>query len=656
MSIGKKQFELSAFLGSLLFIAVIALGIFQFAHVLPKGTLPVSSIINVSADLSCMALGYVLFICSVVDKQKNEANLNIYLLLLFSCFNAAFLDEVCWIVDDKPAMIELNMAANTLYFMGAPVMAFLFWRYVVSYLEVAPEKIRKYNNFLAAGLVIAILMRLFNPLFGHYFTITADGHYQRGNLYLLSNLYAYFTILLTLALVFRARKKFKRYQVVTLFLYAFFPLVIGVVSVFTFGLSLTSPVIMLVLLLMYCVLNVIQSRERSISDSELQMANAIQEGMLPHIFPPYPERSEFDLYASMTAAKEVGGDFYDFYMPDSDHLVVTIADVSGKGIPAALMMMVTKTLIKNRGLTDFEDCSKILSTVNDQLCENNDISMFVTIWVGVLTISTGEFRYANAGHEYPAIKRANGKFELIKERHSPPIGCMEGIPYKEHKTKLEPGDIIYVYTDGVTEANNSKNELFGESRMLDALNLPNDGDLLVLESNIKDSIDAFIEGTPQFDDITMLSMKYNGPQAAEGTGDATMKQLKVKADTSELDKVLTFADAILEELGCSPKAQMQIDIAIEEIFVNIAHYAYPEGEGDAVISVGADTAAGGVQIVFEDEGIQYDPLQNEDPDITLSAEDRPIGGLGIFMVKKSMDEVSYEYKDGKNCLTIKKNI
>ena len=135
-----------------------------------------------------------------------------------------------------------------------------------------------------------------------------------------------------------------------------------------------------------------------------------------------------------------------------------------------------------------------------------------------------------------------------------------------------------------------------------------------------------------------------------------MKQIKVKADTAELDNVLSFADAILEELGCSVKAQMQIDIAIEEIFVNIAHYAYPEGEGDAVISVGADTAAGGVQIVFEDEGIQYDPLQNEDPDITLSAEDRPIGGLGIFMVKKSMDDVSYEYKDGKNRLTIKKNI
>ena len=520
MSIGKKQFELSAFLGSLLFIAILVMGIVQFADVMKAGTLPQVSVINVAADLSCMALGYVLFICSVVDKSKNEANLNNYLLLLFSCFNAAFLDEICWIVDGDPAKAEINLAANTLYFMGAPVMAFLFWRYVVTYLNIEPARIRKYNLILVAGLVAAVVMRITNAYFGHYFTITADGHYRRGDLYLLSNLYAYFAILLTLALVFRARKRFKKYQVVILFLYAFFPLVIGIVSVFTFGLSISSPVIMLVLLLMYCVLNVIQSRERSVSDSELQMANAIQEGMLPHIFPPYPDRREFDLYASMTAAKEVGGDFYDFYMPDKDHLVMTIADVSGKGIPAALYMMVTKTLLKNRGLTDFDSCARILMTVNEQLCENNDIAMFVTVWLGVLDLTTGELRYANAGHEYPAIKRRGGRFELIKDRHSPPLGCMEGIPYREQTTKLNPGDIIYVYTDGVTEASNSKDELFGEARMLDALNMPNDEDLLILESNIKDSIETFIDGNPQFDDITMLSMKYNGPMSPEGTGDA----------------------------------------------------------------------------------------------------------------------------------------
>ena len=655
MSIGKKRFNISALLASLFFILCIVLGIIKFVIVLRTGSLPLTSIINISADISCMALGYVLFICSVVDKSRNEKNLNNYLLLLFTCFCSAFLDEVCWLVDGDLSQIYLNTVANTFYYMGAPVMAFMFWRYVVSYLGLDHKKLNRFNFVLGGGLIGAVVMRLANPLFGYYFSILADGHYQRGPWYLLSNLYAYTTMILTLILVFMARKRFKTYQIVTLYLYAFFPLAVGILTVFTYGLSLSSPVIMLVLLLMYCVLNVIQNRERSISDNELKMANTIQENMLPHIFPPFPERKEFDLHASMNAAKEVGGDFYDFYMPDEDHLVITIADVSGKGIPAALMMMVTKTLIKNRGLSDYNDCSKILSSVNNQLCEANDVNMFVTVWIGVLKISTGELRYANAGHEYPAIMRAGGKFELIKEHHSPPIGCMEGIPYKEKRLQLNPGDIIYTYTDGVTEANNTAKELFGEKRMLEALDLPCDGDVAVLDQNVKDSIDKFSGGVEQFDDITMLCIKYNGVQETHDKRSNSMKQLKVTADVSELDKVLAFADGILEEAGCSAKAQMQIDVAIEEIFVNIAHYAYPSGSGEATIYIETDPSSKNAMITFEDEGVPYDPLKKEDPDITLSVEDRPIGGLGIFMVKKSMDDVSYEYSDGKNRLTIRKS-
>jgi anti-sigma regulatory factor (Ser/Thr protein kinase) len=654
MPISKKQFQVSAFLASFFFISVIGIGMFKFDIARATGTLPVLSVINISADLCSMAFGYVLFIISVIDRSHNEKNLNNYLLLLFTCFSSAFLDEVCWIVDGDLSQIYLNVVANTLYFMGAPVMAFLFWRYVVSYLGVDNPGIKRFNVILSCGLLIAVIVRLLNILFGYYFFIKPDGHYQRGDYYIFSNLYAYATMVLTLVLVYLARKRFKKYQIVILYMYAFFPLAIGILSVFTFGLSLSSPVIMLVLLLMYCILTVIQSRERSVSDNELQMANAIQEGMLPHIFPPYPERTEFDLYASMNPAKVVGGDFYDFYMPDADHLVVTIADVSGKGIPAALMMMVTKTLLKNRGLSDFDDCSKILTSVNNQLCENNELDMFITVWVAVLTLSTGELRYANAGHEYPAIKRKDGKFELIKERHSPPIGCMENINYKEKSIMLNPGDIIYVYTDGVTEANNRNHELFGEKRMLEALDLPCNGDMILLNKNIRDSINAFIDGSQQFDDITMLNLKYNGP-CNSGKAENEMKQLKVKADVSELDQVLSFADTVLEEMDCPAKVQMQIDIAVEEIFVNIAHYAYPDGEGEAVISIDSDKEAKSVSILFEDQGTPYDPLQNEDPDITLSADDRPIGGLGIFMVKKSMDDVSYEYKDGKNRLTIKKN-
>ena len=654
MPISKKQFRVSAFLASFFFIFVIVLGMFKFDMARAAETLPVLSVINISADLCAMALGYVLFIISVIDRSHNEKNLNNYLLLLFTCFSSAFLDEVCWIVDGDLSQLYLNVIANTLYFMGAPVMAFLFWRYVVSYLGVDNPGIKRFNIFLSCGLLIAVIVRLLNITFGYYFYIKPDGHYQRGDYYIFSNLYAYATMVLTLVLVYLARKRFKKYQIVILYMYAFFPLAIGILSVFTFGLSLSSPVIMLVLLLMYCILTVIQSRERSISDNELQMANAIQEGMLPHVFPPYPERTEFDLYASMNPAKVVGGDFYDFYMPDTDHLVVTIADVSGKGIPAALMMMVTKTLLKNRGLSDFDDCSKILTSVNNQLCENNELDMFITVWVAVLTLSTGELRYANAGHEYPAIKRQDGKFELIKERHSPPIGCMENITYKEKSIMLYPGDIVYVYTDGVTEANNRNHELFGEKRMLEALDLPCNGDMILLNKNIRDSINAFIDGSQQFDDITMLNFKYNGP-CKSGKAGNEMKQLKVKADVSELDQVLSFADTVLEEMECPAKVQMQIDVAVEEIFVNIAHYAYPSGEGEAVIGIDADKEAKSISIRFEDQGTPYDPLQNEDPDITLSADERPIGGLGIYMVKKSMDDVSYEYKDGKNILTIKKN-
>ena len=511
MAVDKKKYRAGAILATVFFISVIAIGIAYFSKGLRTEQLPLSSIIKISSDLFSMALGYILFVCSIVDLSDNEENLNYYLLMIFTCFVSTFTDEICWLVDGKPELTFLNGMANTIYYMGAPVLAFLFWRYVVSYLEIAKERIRKYNIGFAAGLATAVLLRVLNVAFGFYFYIDPDGVYHRGSLYIFSNLYTYSTIILTIILVVIARKKFKRYQVVILFLYAFFPLVVGLVSVFSYGLSLTSPVIMLVLLMMYCVLNVVQNREKSISDRELQMANTIQEGMLPHVFPPYPDNPEFDLHATMIPAKEVGGDFYDFYMPDDDHLVVTIADVSGKGIPAALMMMVTKTLIKNRGFTDYMDCSKILYAVNEQLSENSDLDMFVTAWVAVLTLSTGELRYANAGHEYPAIKRKGGRFELLKDRHAPPLGCMEGIPYSEQKTKLDPGDTLFVYTDGVTEATNTHNVLFGEKRMLEALN-KDFNSMQGLLDNVKAGIDEFIGSAEQFDDLTMLSVRYNGKE------------------------------------------------------------------------------------------------------------------------------------------------
>ena len=199
MPISKKQFRVSAFLASFFFIFVIVLGMFKFDMARAAETLPVLSVINISADLCAMALGYVLFIISVIDRSHNEKNLNNYLLLLFTCFSSAFLDEVCWIVDGDLSQLYLNVIANTLYFMGAPVMAFLFWRYVVSYLGVDNPGIKRFNIFLSCGLLIAVIVRLLNIMFGYYFYIKPDGHYQRGDYYIFSNLYAYATMVLTLS-------------------------------------------------------------------------------------------------------------------------------------------------------------------------------------------------------------------------------------------------------------------------------------------------------------------------------------------------------------------------------------------------------------------------------------------------------------------------
>lgn len=383
--------------------------------------------------------------------------------------------------------------------------------------------------------------------------------------------------------------------------------------------------------------------------AELNVATQIQADMLPSIFPAFPERSEFDIYATMNPAKEVGGDFYDFFLVDDDHLAMVMADVSGKGVPAALFMVIAKTLIKNRALMG-DSPAEILHNVNEQLCEGNEAELFVTVWLGILEISTGKGMAANAGHEHPVIRRGDGSYELVVYRHSPAVATMEGLRFREHEFEMHPGDSLFVYTDGVPEATNASDELFGSDRMLAALNKNPKAEPSELLCTVKEEIEQFVGDAPQFDDITMLCLSYIG------SGGTEVSELKVDAKTEKLDEVLAFVDGHLEELECPVKTQMQIDIAVEELFVNIAHYAYGEGSGDALIRVETQKDPKSIRITFVDQGTPYDPLKREDPDITLSAEERKIGGLGIFMVKKSMDEVSYEYKDGSNMLTIQKNL
>ena len=243
--------------------------------------------------------------------------------------------------------------------------------------------------------------------------------------------------------------------------------------------------------------------------AELNVATQIQADMLPRIFPPFPDCTELDVFATMRPAKEVGGDFYDFFFVDDKHIALVMADVSGKGVPAALFMVIAKTLIKNRAQMGGTP-AEILKDVNETLCEGNEAALFVTVWLAIIDITTGKGFEANAGHEHPAIKRNGGKFELVKNKHSIAVATMEGVNFRQNEIELFPGDRLFVYTDGVAEATNSDNVLYGTDRMLDCLNSCIDASIADVLKNVQSDIDDFVGEAPQFDDITMLCFDYYG--------------------------------------------------------------------------------------------------------------------------------------------------
>ena len=256
-----------------------------------------------------------------------------------------------------------------------------------------------------------------------------------------------------------------------------------------------------------------QKREQEQIVRELSMAKQIQESMLPHIFPPFPDREEVDLYAAMDPARDVGGDFYDFSYIDEDHLCLVIADVSGKGIPGAMFMMFSKRIIEDSA-RQVHSPAEILAKTNEALCDSNQAEMFVTVWLGILEISTGKLTAANAGHEFPAIRRGNGCFELYKDRHGFVLGGMKGVRYRDYEIQMLPGDKLFVYTDGVPEATAADGEMFGTDRMIAALNTCADGSPANILAGVRNSVDAFVGNAEQFDDLTMMCMVYWGPRVS----------------------------------------------------------------------------------------------------------------------------------------------
>lgn len=387
--------------------------------------------------------------------------------------------------------------------------------------------------------------------------------------------------------------------------------------------------------------NVTKEKERM--ESELSIAQVIQRSALPNYF--YPEKKEFSLFAKMQTAREVGGDFYDFFYINPKKFMFLIADVSGKGIPAALFMMTTKTMIKNLA-SECDSLEEVLTRTNQQIAENNEQNFFITLFAGVVDVETGEITFVNCGHNYPLIYRAKtGVFEYYQSPANMVLGAFDDFKYLPTHQKLEQGDMIFLYTDGVTEALNKKKELYGEGRLKNRLNKISDKDVHQILEKIFADVKKFAGSQEQSDDITMLALKFNGKNS-----DILKEELTVKADINNFGKVQSWGQNVCRKFGASEACLSKVDLAAEELFVNVASYAYPGKKGSCKIVI--EKCEDMIRLCFIDGGTKYNPLLKPDPDVSLSADERDIGGLGIYLVKQMADNINYTYKDKENIMTI----
>ncbi len=388
------------------------------------------------------------------------------------------------------------------------------------------------------------------------------------------------------------------------------------------------------------------TRERAKINSELSIAKSIQYSSLPNVFPPFPNRREFEIFASMDAAKEVGGDFYDFFFIDESKFMFLIADVSGKGVPAALFMMTVKTLINNVSQMNYSP-KQLIKIINNKICQTNKQGFFVTALLGITDIITGKTSIINCGHNLPLIKRKNGNYEYLQLESNIALGVFEDSEFEIYETVLETGDIIYTYTDGVTEATNKDDEIYGESRLYNCLNNINDTDPKEIAQKVKASIMEYTDSNLQSDDITMLIYKYNGASN-------NVKIFKQAADKGYYKEFYNWIHSACKEWNIDEDLTNKLDMCAEEIFANIAFYAYPEIPG--MIEAVLTKTDNSIVLEFIDEGIEYNPLEKPDPDIDLPPEERPLGGLGIFMVKQMTDDIVYKRENNKNILILIFNI
>ena len=405
------------------------------------------------------------------------------------------------------------------------------------------------------------------------------------------------------------------------------------------------------------------SAEKERIGSELHIASEIQKSMLPKIYPPYPERDDIEIYGSLVPAKEVGGDLFDFYIRD-EKLFFCIGDVSGKGVPASLVMAVTRSLFRTVSAHEASP-ERIVAQMNDSMAQTNDTNMFVTMFVGVLDLPTGRLRYCNAGHCSPLLidseqsetvpmkeeTQGNQQLSFVNCVSNLPIGIIPNYKFEGQELLVHTQSTVFLYTDGLTEAEDTMHVQYGEDRMMTQMKKIDASKPQDLIEHVAAAVHAFVGDAKQSDDLTMLAVKYTKKQL-----DVRLKRdLTLQNDIEQVPLLAQFVDEVCEEIGLDMPTTMQMNLALEEAVVNVMKYAYPHGiVGDIHIEAQASDVR--LKFVISDNGTPFDPTAKAEVDTTLSAEERPIGGLGIHLVRKIMDSINYERTCNKNILTLRKKI
>jgi sigma-B regulation protein RsbU (phosphoserine phosphatase) len=397
----------------------------------------------------------------------------------------------------------------------------------------------------------------------------------------------------------------------------------------------------------YAVIN----KQKVRMQKELNVGRDIQMSMVPDTFPAFPDHTDFDVHALLKPALEIGGDFYDYFFIDDEMLCVCVGDVSGKGVPAALFMAVSKTLLKSTAKEDHSTAS-IATRVNEEISQDNPSSMFITLFVGILHIRSGEFRYTNAGHPYPYIKRASGEVETLKPVHGPVIGAIGGVAYKEDCVQLGQHDKLLIFTDGITEAMDVDDQLYGEQRVIDHLQSTATQGLDAFVETTLESVENFAGEAPQADDITILALSFClEPEDISGE----TRQLVISNNLAEIDRVNESFNEFAEQCGISMPVALRVNCAFDELLNNTISYAYDDEEAHQ-IEVTMDCTKTRLTITISDSGVPFNPFTRETPDTKLALADRDIGGLGIHLVKNVMDDVTYQRRLDRNIVKLVKHL